>query len=88
MKKHSPSLKSSLLDSLNNDYSQLSQNYSTQIIRGYLKKDLNSIYSFIDKDASIKLVFNQQFLKEYLSSLPTYITYKNLESMLIIIIKF
>lgn len=80
MNKDTRTVKTTLLDSFNEVHNGLTQEYHTQILRGYLKKDLNSIYSFVDRDASIKLVFNQKVLKEYLSTLPTYLTYENLES--------
>lgn len=86
MSKDTRTVKTTLLSSLNKDIKELSQEFTTEIIRGYLKKDLNSIYSFVDRDASIKLVFNQKVLNEYLSTLPTYLTYENLESIIHILI--
>ena len=86
MSKDTRTVKTTLLSSLNKDIKELSQEFTTEIIRGYLKKDLNSIYSFVDRDASIKLVFNQKVLNEYLSTLPTYLTYENLESIIHLLI--
>lgn len=86
MSKDTRTVKTTLLSSLNKDIRELSQEFTTEIIRGYLKKDLNSIYSFVDRDASIKLVFNQKVLNEYLSTLPTYLTYENLESIIHLLI--
>ena len=86
MSKDTRTVKTTLLSSLNKDIKELSQDFTTEIIRGYRKKDLNSIYSFVDRDASIKLVFNQKVLNEYLSTLPTYLTYENLESIIHILI--
>lgn len=86
MSKDTRRVKTTLLSSLNKDIKELSQEFTTEIIRGYLKKDLNSIYSFVDRDASIKLVFNQKVLNEYLSTLPTYLTYENLESIIHLLI--
>ena len=86
MSKDTRAVKTTLLSSLNKDIKELSQEFTTEIIRGYLKKDLNSIYSFVDRDASIKLVFNQKVLNEYLSTLPTYLTYENLESIIHLLI--
>ena len=86
MSKDTRTVKTTLLSSLNKDIKELSQEFTTEIIRGYRKKDLNSIYSFVDRDASIKLVFNQKVLNEYLSTLPTYLTYENLESIIHILI--
>ena len=86
MSKDTRTVKTTLLSSLNKDIKQLSQEFTTEIIRGYLKKDLNSIYSFVDRDASIKLVFNKKVLNEYLSTLPTYLTYENLESIIHLLI--
>ena len=86
MSKDTRTVKTTLLSSLNKDIKELSQEFTTEIIRGYLKKDLNSIYSFVDRDASIKFVFNQKVLNEYLSALPTYLTYENLESIIHLLI--
>ena len=86
MSKDTRTVKTTLLSPLNKDIKELSQEFTTEIIRGYLKKDLNSIYSFVDRDASIKLVFNQKVLNEYLSTLPTYLTYENLESIIHLLI--
>ena len=86
MSKDTRTVKTTLLSSLNKDIKELSQEFTTEIIRGYLKKDLNSIYSFVARDASIKLVFNQKVLNEYLSTLPTYLTYENLESIIHLLI--
>ena len=86
MSKDTRTVKTTLLSSLNKDIKELSQEFTTEIIGGYLKKDLNSIYSFVDRDASIKLVFNQKVLNEYLSTLPTYLTYENLESIIHLLI--
>jgi hypothetical protein len=41
-------------------------------IKAYLKKDENYCFSIFDKDNSIKCVFDDIFLKHYLSNLPSY----------------
>ena len=50
MKHHSLSIKASLLESITKDASSLSKELSTQPLKGFLKKDIDSIYSFADKD--------------------------------------
>ena len=58
MKHHSLSIKASLLESITKDASSFSKELSTQPLKGFLKKDIDSIYSFADKDFAIKIVFN------------------------------
>lgn len=82
MKHHSLSLKASLLESITKDSSSLNKEESTQPLKGFLKKDIDSIYSFADKDFSIKIVFNQDSLKEAISSLPYSVSYDNLNGIL------
>lgn len=66
----------------------LSNSYLENNISGYLKKELDSIYSFVDKGASIKLIFNPTFLSKYIETLPNYISYENMENYLIILKKY
>ena len=72
---------SSILNYLDSEISQkisfpLKDDFiSEKNILGYLKKELDSIYSFVDKGASIKLIFNPNFIFKYLETLPNYITY-------------
>ena len=85
---------SSILNYLDSEISQkisfpLKDDFiSEKNILGYLKKELDSIYSFIDKGASIKLIFNPNFIFKYLETLPNYITYENMENYLIILKKY
>ena len=85
---------SSILNYLDSEISQkisfpLKDDFiSEKNILGYLKKELDSIYSFVDKGASIKLIFNPNFIFKYLETLPNYITYENMENYLIILKKY
>ena len=84
MKHHSLSIKASLLESITKDASSLSKELSTQPLKGFLKKDIDSIYSFADKDLAIKIVFNQNVLNEVLSSLSYSVAYEHLNGILFI----
>ena len=63
----------------------LNEEYSTVKIRGVLKRDINKIFSFCDKDHSIKCIFNENYLKQYLAGLPSYVTFDSLESTIMFI---
>lgn len=69
-----------LLSTLKDFLKKDSLEYITTPLKGYLKRDIDSIYSFLDKDSSIKLVFNNKFIKDYLSTFPNYLTYDSLDS--------
>ena len=46
---------------------------SNIVFKTYLKKDDNNCFTIVDKDHSIKCVFNKEFLAEYLSTRPSYV---------------
>jgi hypothetical protein len=48
----------------------------------YLKRDVYNIYSLVDRDYSLKCIFNEDNLKEYLAGLPSYMTFDSFESKL------
>ncbi|MEG8004566.1 hypothetical protein, partial [Listeria monocytogenes] len=56
--------------------------------RSYLKKDDQDCYCLLDNETSIKCVFNEKSLREYLSSLPSYITYDSFDSYSILLKKY
>lgn len=45
----------------------------------YLKRDFNNIYSLIDKDVSIKCVFNQEGIADYLAGSPDAVPFDDLD---------
>lgn len=49
-------------------------------MRSFLKKDAEGIYSIFDNNRSIKCVFNDRALKDYLAGLPSYIKYESFDS--------
>ena len=51
----------------------------------YLKKDENNCYTILDKENSIKCVFEKKYLKEYLSQFPSYTNFNNFDGMLIMV---
>ena len=92
-KNQSSPLTNSILNYINSELLEknsfpLSNSYLENNISGYLKKELDSIYSFVDKAASIKLIFNPNFLSKYIETLPNYISYENMENYLIILKKY
>ena len=92
-KNQSSPLTNSILNYINSELLEknsfpLSNSYLENNISGYLKKELDSIYSFVDKAASIKLIFNHNYLSKYVETLPNYISYENMENYLIILKKY
>jgi hypothetical protein len=92
-KNQSSPLTNSILNYINSELLEknsfpLSNSYLENNISGYLKKELDSIYSFVDKAASIKLIFNHNYLSKYIETLPNYISYENMENYLIILKKY
>ena len=92
-KNQSSPLTNSILNYINSELLEkisfpLSNSYLENNISGYLKKELDSIYSFVDKGASIKLIFNPNFLSKYIETLPNYISYENMENYLIVLKKY
>ena len=53
----------------------------------YLKKDENNCYTILDKENSIKCIFEKNFLKEYLSQYPSYTNFNQFDGMLIMVKK-
>ena len=51
----------------------------------YLKKDENNCYTILDKENSIKCVFEKKYLKEYLSQFPSYTNFNQFDGMLIMV---
>ncbi len=54
------------------------ENISAKFI-SHLKKDFNNIYSLVDKDVSIKCVFNQDGIKGYLAGRNNPTPFDNLD---------
>jgi hypothetical protein len=69
-------------ESIDRDISKddLSNEEKTPKFRSYLKKDDQDCYCLLDNETSIKCVFNEKSLREYLASLPSYITYDSFDS--------
>jgi hypothetical protein len=69
-------------ESIDRDISKedLSNEEKTPKFRSYLRKDDQDCYCLLDNETSIKCVFNERNLREYLASLPSYITYDSFDS--------
>jgi hypothetical protein len=69
-------------DSIDRDISKddLATEEKTPKFRSFLKKDDQDCYCLLDNETSIKCVFNEKNLREYLASLPSYITYDSFDS--------
>lgn len=79
-RKQTTSLSAAVLDFLKKDEHAVGTEFSNQVLKGYLKKDLNGIYSFIDNDCSVKLYFNPNYIEQYTESLPSNVTIDDLDS--------
>lgn len=55
--------------------------------KSYLKKDENNCYTIIDKDHSIKCLFDKNYLKDYMGAQPSYFKVDNFDGSLILIKK-
>ena len=50
-------------------------------LKSFIKNDDNKCYSIFDRDHSIKCVFDNKFLEEYLSEQPSHVKFESFESI-------
>ncbi len=84
-------------DSLNNTFSNLNKsllltsankkNNNLTIFKSYLKKDESNCFTIVDIKNSIKCLFNQEYLSEFLNQYPSYISLNNFDGTLIYVKK-
>ena len=84
-------------DSLNNTFSNLNKsllltsankkNNNLTIFKSYLKKDESNCFTIVDIKNSIKCLFNQQYLNEYMNRYPSYVSLDNCEGTCIYVRK-
>jgi hypothetical protein len=53
-------------------------------IKTYFKKDENNCFTIVDKEYSIKCVFDKNFLSDYLAAQPSYVKLDNFDGKFII----
>jgi len=49
-------------------------------LKSFIKKDENKCYSIFDRDYSIKCVFDNKFLENYLAEQPSHVKFESFES--------
>lgn len=82
------SILSSLVDKfISTNCSPLFPEESEFKFKTYLKKDENNCFTVIDKENSIKCLFDKQFLQMYFSTYPSYVKLEHYEGTLIMIKK-
>ena len=74
--------KSLLLSSANK------KNNRMLFFKSYLKKDESNCFTIVDIKNSIKCLFNQEYLSEYLNQYPSYISLNNFDGTLIYVKKY
>ena len=57
------------------------------LFKTYFKKDEFNCFNIIDKDYSIKCVFDKEFLKNFLSQLPSYVKLDSFDNSMVLIKK-
>lgn len=55
-------------------------------LKSFIKKDENRCYSIFDRDYSIKCVFDNKFLENYLAEQPSHVKFESFESNLNLIV--
>ena len=73
--------KSLLLSSANK------KNNNMTIFKSYLKKDESNCFTIVDIKNSIKCLFNKDYLNEYMSQFPSYVSLNNCEGVCIYVRK-
>ena len=84
-------------DNLNNNFSNLNKsllltsankkNNNMTIFKSYLKKDESNCFTIVDIKNSIKCLFNQDYLNEYMNRYPSYVSLNNCEGTCIYVRK-
>ena len=84
-------------DNLNNNFSNLNKslllssankkNKNMTIFKSYLKKDESNCFTIVDIKNSIKCLFNQDYLNEYLDRFPSYVSLNSCEGTCIYVRK-
>ena len=67
--------------------SSKNKNNNTIFFKSYLKKDESNCFTIVDIKNSIKCLFNQEYLSEYLNQYPSYISLNNFDGTLIYVRK-
>jgi len=63
------------------------KNEQRHLFKSYLKKDEFNCFNIIDKDYSIKCVFDKEFLKIFFSHLPSYVKFDSFDNSMVLIKK-
>ena len=67
--------------------SSKNKNNNMIFFKSYLKKDESNCFTIVDIKNSIKCLFNQEYLSEYLNQYPSYISLNNFDGTLIYVRK-
>ena len=84
-------------DNLNKNFSNLNKsllltsankkNNNMTIFKSYLKKDESNCFTIVDIKNSIKCLFNKDYLSDYMSGFPSYVSLNNCEGVCIYVRK-